>query len=217
MSGYEPDEGERAVHDRLVVLVDGPGTVSDAPEPAAAIPPEPAARPRDWLDDILDASVPAPEPVKDEAKPEPEAEPTAPAAPAKPKKPKVKASKRRRPARRSPDAPRSAWDSQPVSPRQSLIEAWDRVPYRLKWLAYHASAAYLGWTVGLVGWATYVTAWIAAGHLTSPQAVFWYVAGALTVLLHHRTRSWWWPVAWLAAVPVTSTVVGVLLYGTPHL
>jgi hypothetical protein len=31
-----------------------------------------------------------------------------------------------------------------------------------------------------------------------------------------RTRGWWWPVAWLCAVPVSSTVVGVLLYGTGY-
>jgi hypothetical protein len=211
VSSSDLDEEERQVRDRLITLVDGPDAAPAAADPATTPPPKPAVRPRGWLDDILDAPPPAPEPVKDES------EPATPAVPAKPKKPKAKAAKRRRPDRRNSAAPRSAWDTQPVSPRQSLIEAWDRVPYRLKWLAYHASAAYLGWTVGLVGWTTYVTAWIAAGHLTSPQAVFWYVAGALTVLLHHRTRSRWWPVAWLSAVPVSSTVVGVLLYGTPHL
>jgi Na+-translocating ferredoxin:NAD+ oxidoreductase RnfD subunit len=45
--------------------------------------------------------------------------------------------------------------------------------------------------------------------------VFWYAAAGATVLLYRRTRSWWWPVAWLATVPATSTVVGVLLYA-PH-
>jgi hypothetical protein len=91
------------------------------------------------------------------------------------------------------------------------------VPYRLKWLTYHASAAALGWTIGLVGWVTYVTAWIARTGLAGPQAILWYAVGALTLLLHHRTRRWWPPVAWLAAVPAASTVVGVLLYGTPSL
>lgn len=207
-----PDQDELAVKERLIALVDGPLATS-------AAPPKPAARPRDWLDDILDtpAAAQPPEPASAAGVKPDDDEPSTPARTAKPKKPKAKRSKKRRKRRRSdPHAPRSAWDHKPESPRQSLVEAWERVPYRLKWLAYHATAAYLGWTIGLVGWATYVTAWIANGHLTSPQAIFWYIAGALTLLLHHRTRSWWRPVAWLAAVPAASTVVGVLLYGTPN-
>lgn len=129
-------------------------------------------------------------------------------------KTKLKAKKRHRKTKRrsSPTAPRTAWDTQPPAPRQSLIEAWDRVPYRFKWLAYHASAAFLGWTTGLVSWATYVTAWIAATGFLGVQATFWYCVGAATFLLYRRTRGWWLPVAWLAAVPACSTVVGVLLY-----
>ncbi|NUR03225.1 MAG: hypothetical protein HOY79_43945, partial [Streptomyces sp.] len=203
---------ELAVKERLITLVDGPAAAPAAP----TIPPQPTARPRDWLDDLLDHNAPEPEPVKEPAETAPEPEPDAPKPPAAPKKPKARKTRRNRPRRHDPAAPRSAWDSRPPAPRQSLLDAWDRVPYRLKWLAYHATAAYLGWTVGLVSWATYVTGWIANGHLASPQAVFWYVAGALTLLLHHRTRRMWLPVAWLAAVPAASTVVGVLLYGTPN-
>lgn len=117
-----------------------------------------------------------------------------------------------KPPPHNPATPRTAWDTRPPSPRQSLIEAWDRVPYRLKWLAYHASAAYLGWSAGLVDWVTYVTAWIAATGPAGPQAVFWYCAAGATFLLYRRTRGWWLPVAWLAAVPACSTVLGVLLY-----
>lgn len=124
--------------------------------------------------------------------------------------PKPKRPRKKKP--RDPAAPRTAWDTRPPSPRQSLIEAWDRVPYRLKWLAYHASAAYLGWSAGLVDYATYVTAWIAGTGLVGPQAVFWYCVAAATFLLYRRTRGWLLPAAWLAAVPVTSVVVGVLLY-----
>jgi hypothetical protein len=179
--------------------------------PDAGPAPKPAPRPRDWLDDILDTpptpQAPAPQ------KPEPAPKATAPKPTAAPAKNPKKKPRRRRP---TPNTPRSAFDSRPPSPRQSLVEAWDRVPWRLKWLTYHASAAYLGWSVGLVGWVTYVTAWTANGHLASPQAIFWYATGASTLLLHHTTRSRWWPVAWLCAVPATSTVVGVLLYGTPH-
>lgn len=172
-----------------------------------AVPPKPTARPRDWLDDLLDSNTPAPAPPP--AAPAPQNEPEE----AEQKSPKSKAKKRKK---RRPDTPRSAFDSRPVSPRQSLADAWDSVPYRLKWLGYHATAAYLGWSVGLVDYATYVTAWIADTGLIGPQAVFWYCAAGATVLLHHRTRGWWWPVAWLAAVPACSVVVGVLLHGTPN-
>lgn len=175
--------------------------------------PMPAARPRDWLDEIVDTDLaPAtstPEPVDEEPA-------DVPAAVAKTKpKPARKPGKKKRQGKPKPGAARAAVDSRPPSPRQSLAEAWDRVPYRLKWLAYHASAAYLGWSVGLVDWATYVTAWIAATGLVGPQAFFWYAAAGATVLIYRRTRGWWRPVAWLAAVPATSTVVGVLLYA-PH-
>lgn len=184
-----------------------------------ARPPMPAARPRDWLDEIVDTDLapatptPEPEPGPVDDKP---AEAPAPVAKTKPK-PARKS--QRKPGKKQkkpkPGAARAAVDTRPPSPRQSLAEAWDRVPYRLKWLAYHASAAYLGWTVGLVNWATYVTAWIADTGLVGPQALFWYAAAGGTVLVYRRTRGWWRPVAWLAAVPATSTVVGVLLYA-PH-
>jgi hypothetical protein len=177
-----------------------------------AIPPKPAARPRDWLDDILDSN-PAPA-VEEPTEPEPAAEPTV-EAPVKEQQQRPKKKRAKDGKRPKPGAARTAWDTRPPAPRQSLTEAWDRVPYRLRWLAYHATAAYLGWSVGLVGWSTYVTAWIADTGPVGPQAFFWYAVAGLTVLIYRRTRGWWTPAAWLAAVPATSTVVGVLLYA-PH-
>lgn len=178
-------------------------------------PPSPAERPKDWLDELLATNTPDPDPEEDEEGADTEP-PAGPEAAAKPKKPKAKKKRRKRAARRDPAAPRSAWDSDLPSPRQSLLDAWDNIPYRLKWLTYHAAAAYLGWMVGLVEWATYVTAWVAGTSLLGVQACLWYAAATATLLLHRRTRGWWWPVAWLAAVPVSSTVVGVLLYGTGY-
>lgn len=176
-----------------------------------AIPPRPAARPRDWLDDILDTPAPAPQ-----SKPAPVTPKTS--GPAQKTnaagKPQPKRGKRR--PRKDSSTPQRAPLTWNQSPRQSLADAWDRVPGRLKWLAYHASAACLGWTTGLVGWTTYVTAWIADNGPAHPQAIFWYAVGAGTFLLHHSTRRRWLPIAWLAAVPASSTVVGVLLYGTPY-
>lgn len=178
-----------------------------------AAPPKPAARPRDWLDDIIDTGPTA----ATEAAPEPEpADAPQPVTVEKqPARPRPKPGKKKRKKTR-PGAARTAWDTRPPAPRQSLTEAWDQVPYRLRWLAYHGTAAYLGWSMGLVGWATYVTAWIADTGLIGVQACFWYAAAGGTVLVYRRTRGWWRPVAWLAAVPLSSTVVGVLLYGTPN-
>lgn len=207
MSDTKPGADELRIRALLVARQVGPD----------AVPPKPTTRPRDWLDDLIDTDL-APEP-------EPEEEPAAPApaetpAPAKKQTPAPKPgsnkARKKRQKKDKPGAPRSPLDSRPSSPRQSLADAWDNVPPRLKWLGYHATAAYLGWSCGLVGWSTYVTGWIADTGPAGPQAFFWYAAAGATFLLYRRTRAWWWPVAWLAAVPVSSTVVGVLLYGTPN-
>lgn len=209
------------------------GVGPNAVPPAPPIPPKPTERPRDWLDDLLDdnATEPEPDPEPDPAptaepddepdpeldeKPdevEPEAKPAAPAEKATPT-PKAGRKKKRKKAKKpKPGAPRTAWDTRPQSPRQSLLDAWDQVPHRLKWLIYHLTAAYLGWSMGLVDWCTSVTAWISTGRSADPQAIFLYAVGAGAFILHRRTRGWWWPVAWIAAVPASSLVVGVLLYG----
>lgn len=183
----------------------------------ADTPPKRPARPRDWLDDILDQPAPKaePEPEKaDEPEAQPEQKPAVQQA-AKPKKPKASTrKKRRKPASRRPNpaAPRSAWDTQPASPRQSLLDAWDRTPYRLKWLGFHTIAAAAGWRIGLVTWSTNTAAWYAAGHWTSSSAWVLYGLGALAVALYRRARGWAWPVRLVASIPVCSVVVGVLLY-----
>lgn len=164
-------------------------------------PPEPAARPRDWLDDILDSDTSAP---PHETAAVPAAEERTELKPAKKQRPGKK--KRQK---KQPRADHPAWDA---SPRQSLLDAYDRIPYRLKWLAYQASAAYMGWSCGLVDWSTRVTAWIADTGLIGVQAFFWYGVAAATFGLYRHTRRWWWPVAWMAAIPACSTVTGVLLY-----
>ena len=198
---------------RAVLIKQGVGPDAD---PASAIPPKPSAPPRDyWLEDILDGNAPAPK--EDDGEPEePEAPvPAATREPAMktPKAPKVSAEKprKKRPKKPKAGAPRTAWDTRPQSPRQSLLDAYDAVPYRLRWLAYHLTAAYMGWSMGLADYATHVTAWIADTGF-GPQAWFWCAVGAATLLLHRRTRGLWWPIAWCAAVPAASTVVGVLLY-----
>lgn len=182
------------------------GVGADAPLPPVPrqLPPGFDPRERDWLDDILDDNAtPAPTPAAVEEPP--------PATPTKAKKPKSKTGKgKKKRGRKHSSKPYDPLDVR--DPRQSLAEAWDRIPPRLKWLAYHATAGYLGWSMGLVDWSTYVTRWIVQNGFIGPQAFFWYGAAALTFLLYRRTRRMWLPVAWLAAVPATSTVIGVLLY-----
>ena len=108
----------------------------------------------------------------------------------------------------APPTPASSRNSH----RQSLLDAWAGIAPRTRWLIYHGTAAAFGWGLGIVSWATHVTAWIAAGRWVDPQSITCYLLGLGTVALYRRTRCWWWPVAWMAAVPASSIVTGVLLY-----
>ncbi|MGW2938608.1 hypothetical protein ACWDA7_44155 [Streptomyces sp. NPDC001156] len=202
------------------------GVGPDAEPAAPPVPPIPRQRPRDWLDDVLDGNAdPVPEPV--EEAPPAEADPPAeqPAEPKaeQPRKPKQGNARKRRKRQRGknrrrtgPAPARSAWDGHSTDPRQSLADAWYRVPYRLKWLAIHAAAAGVGWRIGLVQWATNTAAWFAAGHWAAPSAWVLYLLGVLAVALYRATRRQALLVALATAVPVSSVVVGVLLYGTGY-
>lgn len=198
-----PGADELRVRRHLHQLLDKPPTMPPGPPPDGYQ----AARPKDWLDDILDGNAdPAPAPTTEpvqaatsedsepESVDEPEPEPT----PAKP---------RRRPAYRRPAQ---------HAPRQSLLDAWDNVPPRLRWLAYHATAAGTGWALGWVDWGTDTAAWYAAGHWSSPSGFVLYGLGACALALYRRARWWAWPFAWAAAIPVSSVVLGALLYGTGY-
>ncbi|MET8978543.1 hypothetical protein ABZX85_23285 [Streptomyces sp. NPDC004539] len=184
-----------------------------------AAPPKPTTRPRDWLDDILDSDptpeVPKPETKQPTPKPAPAKASKEPAPePRKLKTPRKKKPKKRKRPRRG--APRTAWDSRPASPRQSLADAWDNTPHRLKWLAYHTTAAAAGWPLGWVTWATDTAAWYAAGHWTDLSAWVLYGLGVGVIALYRRSRHWMPAVAWAAAVPASSITLGVLLYGTGY-
>lgn len=179
-----------------------------------ALPPMPSERPRDWLDDLLDSNAPTPAPAKEAAEPKPE--------PAKPKKPqpgnarKARKRNRQQAKRHNPDMPRSAWDNEPRSPRQSLLDAWDNVPPRLKWLLFHAAAAGIGWRLGWVRWSTNTAAWFAAGHAMTFSAFVLYGLGVGALALYRYFQTRMWPVALAAAVPVSSVVLGLLLYGSGY-
>jgi hypothetical protein len=174
----------------------------------------PAERPRDWLDELLDENAPAP--VDETVEPEAEQTPVKPKKPQASKAQKTRKRKRRQPKHHTPDTPRSAWDNEASDPRQSLLDAWAAIPYRLKWLAYHLAAAAAGWKLGWVTWSTDTAAWFAAGHWLSVSAFVLYGLGVLAVGIYRRTRRWAWPVAWAAAIPVTSAIAGLLLYGSGY-
>jgi hypothetical protein len=207
MSETKPGADELRVRVRLRQLVDGP-----IPEPPAMPPGPPpdgyrAARPRDWLDDILDSNATPPAVERPTRGPVPLPGPVTkePAVPAP-----VKSS--RKPRRQRP-TPRV---EQQADPRQSLLDAWERTPRRVHWLAHHATAAAPGWWLGWVDWGTDTAAWYAAGHWTSPSAFVLYGLGGVVLALYRRSRAWAWPAAWAATVPVASVVLGVLLYGTGY-
>lgn len=167
-----------------------------------AIPPKPTERPRDWLDDILDSPAPPPPaPTVPQVVKETEPRPAA----AKAKKPKKGRGKKRTKAQAAP----IGWEH---SPRQSLADAWDGISPRTRWLVHHATAAAAGWPIGLVGWGSNTAAWFAAGHWTAPSAWVLYGLGLCAISLYRRARTWAWPAAWAAAIPVSSITAGVLLY-----
>lgn len=211
MTDTTPGADERRIRALLVTRGVGPD----------AAPPKPTARPRDWLDDIIDNPTPRPETRK--TTPNPTPKPTAapppakaPTAKLKPPPTKAKAPRKKKRKRPRPGTPRTAWDSRPPAPRQSLADAWQNIPHRLKWLVYHATAAAAGWPLGWVAWGTDTAAWYAAGHWTTPSAWTLYGLGAALLALHRHSRNWAPPIAWAATVPTSSITLGVLLYGTGY-
>lgn len=206
MSETKPDAAELHLRARLHHLVNGPTAEPPAMPPGP--PPDgyrTAPRPADDWWDRLYGDDPTPALVEDRPKRGP-VELPGPVVkePAQPKAKERKPTRRRRPAYSA--------DQQQPAPRLSLLDAWDRTPHRLKWLAYHATAAGAGWWPGWVDWATDTAAWYAAGHWVSAEAFALYGLGVLACGVYRRSRAWAWPIAWAAAVPVSSIVVGVLLY-----
>ena len=169
---------------------------ADEAQPAEATPQRRSSpRMPDWWADKPEQPASAAPAVED---PEPQDdEPDLPAA--------APAAKAEEPRPAAPSGPR-------IAAPQSLLDAWDNTSARLRWLIYHGTSAGLGWGLGLVHWATHVTAWVAADRWTDPQSVACYALALGSVALYRRTRGWWWPVTWMAAVPASSTVLGVLLY-----
>lgn len=100
------------------------------------------------------------------------------------------------------------------APRMSLLEAYGRIPPRIRWLTLHTSAAAAGYRLGWVQWSTSCTAWIHAHGWANTTAGFWIGAVVGCELLRRRLRYRVLPVRWAAAIPIASLVTGALLYGT---
>lgn len=212
---------------RATLIKQGVGPDAD-PAPAAPpkppVPPKPTVRPRDWLDDLLDDNADSPpadeddEPEEDEG--EPEADPPNGPKPTSATKAKPQAKTKKRKQKRSkkpgPNTPHTPWDSHPEDPKQSLVEAYARIPGKIRWLIYHGTAAAAGYRIGWVDFSTDTTAWIADHGPTHPQALFWYCFAFGCVLLYRRFSPAYLVFGWACTVPIASVVVGALLYGNGY-
>lgn len=220
---YEPDDdGERAVHDQLVALVDGTA------RPAADDAPK-EERARDWLDDIIDsdATAPAEEPEA-EAAPEPRAwwsHKRSGANTSAPQQPEETEARSDSEDAEEPEEPRDtprAFEPQPgYWPRPHIPAAvtrtWDRsetaISPKTRSFLYNASAAGAGWALGLY----HQFAWALNDCGTSTG-----ISGALvlgiggSLLIAHvwdrRTRHWWPGIAWAARIPLATAMLALALY-----
>lgn len=151
---------------------------------------------------------------------EDEGEPGA-AAPAARRLPKLRSRSRGRvlPSRRAaapspaPAASRALVDTS-AAPRLSLLDAAAAVPPRIRWLVLHATAAAAGYRLGWVDYTTRSTAWVADHGTLTPTALTLYALAVGCELLRRRFSTWPLPVRWLAAMPISSAVTGIALYGT---
>jgi hypothetical protein len=199
----------------------------------APVPPKPAARPRDWLDDILDETDAPPAPP---GKPELEADAAPePRAWWAHKRPRANTSKDQKPnPPDTADAPEGseqqeepqnrprAFEPQPdYWPHPHMPAVITRVPERAeaaispgtRRLLYNASAAGAGWVLGLYG--KFARALNDCGHQEGTGAAL--VLGiAGTALIAHvwdrRTRHWWPGIAWVARIPLAAALLALALY-----
>lgn len=211
---------------RSILRKQGVGPDADPAAVARPTPPKPSTLPtiptatpdRDWLEDILDGNA-GPPPADQDDEPEkggPTPEPDPPKTTANKTKPQVKARKKKRSKRPGPNTPRSAFDSHPEDPKQSLVEAYARVPSKIRWLIYHGTAAAAGYRIGWVDFSTDTTAWIADHGPTHPQALFWYGFAVACILLYRRFSPSYLVFGWACTIPIASVVVGALLYGNGY-
>ncbi|MFF9123181.1 hypothetical protein ACF09J_07765 [Streptomyces sp. NPDC014889] len=100
------------------------------------------------------------------------------------------------------------------APRLALVDAYARVPLRIRWLVLHGTAAAAGYRIGWVQFSTRTAAWIADHGLLRPSSLFWYAVAFSCELLRRRFAHRILVARWAAAIPIASIVTGTLLYGT---
>ncbi|NYV72966.1 hypothetical protein [Streptomyces sp. UH6] len=200
----QPDADELRIRSALHAAIDGTPVAAVPPLPPGYQPAAPAPARDDWWDRLYADDAQEPDTA---AEPEAEDEPQqrerrwkTPAAPAAVEDPQA-------------EEPAAAPARRPAT-RQSLTDAYARIPARIRWLAYHSSAAAAGWQLGWVQWSTDATAWITATGWTHPHSLALYALGGGAVALYRRLSRSLVLVAWAAAIPVSSATAGVLLYGT---
>ncbi|MFC8832335.1 hypothetical protein ACFT8V_03935 [Streptomyces griseoincarnatus] len=207
---------ERRIRSHLIRMGVGPAATTQAPARRPAQDPSDAWWDKLYADDqpAAPARVPSPRlPDWWAVKPEslPSTEEAAPGTPAV-----TPPTSTVTPPAAAPGTPPKPSPARPAArrhtPPQSLLDAWDGIRPRTRWLIHHATAAAAGWPLGLVDWGTTTAAWYAAGNWTAPSAWVLYGLGLAALALYRRARTWAWPAAWATAIPVSSTVLGVLLY-----
>lgn len=180
----------------------GPDADPAAPvPPRPVIPPKPTARPRDWLDELLDGGPPAPKPASepdDEPRQEPEEEPNEDAGQAD-----------------QPRAfqPQPDYWPQPHAPA-FITEANARpaVSAGTRKLLYNATAAGAGWGLGL--YQEFADAIADCGQQSIGGALVLSAVGILLIahLWDRRTRHWWPGIAWVARIPLATALLAVALW-----
>lgn len=197
----QPGADELRIRATLIRQGVGPDADPDAPVRAAPpVPPKPTARPRDWLDNLLDSNKPAPAPAS-----EPAGEPDEPDEDEEEQVGKPR-----------------AFEPQPgYWPRPHMPAAVARIPGRAeaaishgtRRFLYNATAAGAGWVLGL---------YQQFAHAIADCATTTSIGGALvlgigsTALIAHvwdrRTRHWWPGIAWCARIPLATAVLALALW-----
>lgn len=199
----QPGPDELAVKERLITLVDGPAAAPAAP----TIPPQPTARPRDWLDDILDGNAAAPKPKsvpKQRTAPEQE-------------EPASETGEDEEPEDEELGRP-PAWDPTAIADR--IVHAYRRRPVterlkdaaqvvvrsRAQWgqLFFTASGVWVAWRVGFTPWLVHFTA-------DAPTGIRVFFLGA-GWLINRRLDAMPLPIAWIGRAIYTATVVNLVLH-----
>ncbi|WP_333746232.1 hypothetical protein [Streptomyces sp. IBSBF 2950] len=99
------------------------------------------------------------------------------------------------------------------APKMSLLDAVTNVPPHVRWLLVHSSAATVGYALGWVQYSTRTAAWIADNGLLNSSSIFWFGCAAAAEAWRYKVRNRRLPIRWIAAVPISSIVLGTALYG----